>query len=76
MPHPEIVTMRRRVLAQLIAREGGAYITPDRNRQPDPALQIASIRLRGLTGIGATEAAAQADWFAQAAARAAQAVRA
>ena len=58
--------MRRRVLTQVIAREGGAYILPEQNRQPDPALRVASIRARGLMGIGATEAQAQADWFRQA----------
>lgn len=66
---PDLTKMRGDVLRRIIATEGGRYITPEMNRQPDPALRIASIHVRGLVGIGATEAQAQADWFRQAAAQ-------
>ena len=64
----EVITMRRAALMQQIARQGGAYILPEENAQPDPALRIASIHLGGIIGIGQTEAQAQSDWFRQAAA--------
>lgn len=65
MSCPEIVTQRRRILCAAISTDGGAYILPEANRQPDPALAIASIRHRGIVAIGRTEAEAQADYFRQ-----------
>lgn len=63
---PDRIAATRAFIRAIIDRDGGAYITPDQNRQPDPALRIASIRARGVVGIGPTEAAAQADWLRQA----------
>jgi len=63
--------MRRYVLKKHIARRGGRYITPKQNHLTDPALWITSIHLDDMTGIGATEAVEQSDWFRQSASKAA-----
>lgn len=72
MTHQDVITLRRAVLQRLINAEGGAYIRPNQNRQPDAAFRIASIRCRGIVGIGDTELAAQSDWFRQSAQKARQ----
>lgn len=56
--------IRAFILGQ-IAKEGGAYITPEENRQPDPALRIASIRCGEITALGTTEEIAQGDFMRQ-----------
>jgi hypothetical protein len=59
------ITKTRTHLQRHIAKRGGAYIRPEDNHQPNPALRIASIRLDGIQAIGQTEAQAQANWFKQ-----------
>ncbi len=65
MPAPQTTDQRRAFILAIIAAEGGAYILPEQNRQPDPKLRIASIHCRGRIGIGRSEAEAQADWLRQ-----------
>lgn len=60
----QIDANRAYIMAQISAH-GGAYILPEHNRQPEANFRIASIHCRGHIGIGASEAAAQADWFRQ-----------
>jgi hypothetical protein len=64
--HPEVIGMRRRAFMAMIGKEGGAYLLPANNQQPDPLLKIASIQVRGIQAFGHTEAEAQDHWFRQA----------
>lgn len=57
---------RRAFIKAKIAAEGGAYITPEQNRQPDPALRIASIRCGEIIALGSTEEMAQVNFLRQA----------
>jgi len=65
----------RRLILAMIEVHGGAYILPEQNRQPCPDMAIGSIHCRDVIGIGATEAAMQADWLAAAFATPAAATR-
>lgn len=64
-PQQNTTKERARALRAIIDAEGGCYILPHQNKQPNPALAIASIHARNITGFGRTEAEAQEDWFRQ-----------
>lgn len=66
MSRDNLIRARRTYIKAKIALDGGAYITPAENAQPDPALRIASIRCGRITALGATEEQAQADFMRQA----------